>query len=243
MTSDRVDFFIVGAMKSGTTSLRSVLGRSPDVDACPREMHFFDNDDNFARGFDWYHAQFGPARPGVRRGEKSPSYGFSAQGAARIADYNPDARILWIFRDPVARAVSNYYHARRRRDDAPALEHAIDNRVALERRNAKTAYVYRSEYQKHLDNFARFPSGQMRILIFEEVLEGARPDIAETFGFLGVRAPAKVGFPHSNEGDAELRESNPVSSATIAELRSLLRPTVEAIEERLGRRIPAWSGA
>lgn len=240
MSGERVDFFIVGAMKSGTTSLRSVLGRSTGINACAHEMHFFDNDENYARGFDWYHAQFAPNGPGVLRGEKSPSYGFSAEWGARIADYNPEAKILWIFRDPVARAISNFYHAKRRRDDAPSLEKAIADRDALERRNAKTAYVFRSEYQKHLDNFARFPPEQTHILIFEEMLERGEEIVAGTFGFLGAPAPAKLRFPHSNEGDAELMARHPISAATRAELRRVLAPTVEAIENRLSRRLPAW---
>jgi hypothetical protein len=239
MSSDRVDFFIVGAMKSGTSSLRSAIGRSQDVNIASNELHFFDNDNNFARGLDWYHAQFEPNAADVLRGEKSPSYGFSRQWAERIAAYNPGAKILWIFRDPAERAISNFYHAKKRQLDAPDLNHAIENQDALERQNAKNAYVFRSEYQKHLANFDCFPRDQMRVLIFEEMLE--RPaDIAETFQFLGAEPPAKLGFPHANEGDADLKERFPISDATRAELDRVLRPTVEAVEDWLGRPIAKW---
>lgn len=105
------DFLIIGAMKAGSTSLWRWLEAHPDV-ALPaeKEPNFFSDDRVWRRGERWYRGLF-PAE-GVT-GEASVAYSDPAlaeSAAARAGDLAPEARLLFIARDPVARMRSHYRH-------------------------------------------------------------------------------------------------------------------------------------
>ena len=48
------DFLVVGAMKAGTTSLSGYLSQHPDIHMPPGEVHYFDREEHFAQGEQWY---------------------------------------------------------------------------------------------------------------------------------------------------------------------------------------------
>lgn len=114
MSTDLPDFLIVGAMKCGTSTLQAQLTLQPGIFmTTPKEPNFFSDDDVHARGLDWYRALFSGARPGDLKGEASTHY-------TKLPTY-PDClprltatlaapRIIYLIRDPVARAVSHYIH-------------------------------------------------------------------------------------------------------------------------------------
>lgn len=108
------DFVIIGAMKCGTSTLAAQLGAQDGVFmSTPKEPNFFSDDDIFAKGMDWYESLFADARPGDLKGEASthytklPTY---PDCADRLHAALPDARLVYITRDPVARLVSHYIH-------------------------------------------------------------------------------------------------------------------------------------
>lgn len=67
------NFLIVGVMKAGTTTLAYYLNQHPDVFLPDREIHFFDNDKNYARGIQWYEGHFVQACAEQIVGEKTPT--------------------------------------------------------------------------------------------------------------------------------------------------------------------------
>src|SRR5262249_13384323 len=93
--NDRPDFFIVGAPRSGTTAMAQFLSGHPDIFMARKEMHVFGADLRFGRRFyrrdlPTYLAEFrGHGRR--RAGEASVWYLFSAQAAAEIKRFNPEA--------------------------------------------------------------------------------------------------------------------------------------------------------
>ena len=123
-----VDIFIAGMQKSGTTSLFSYLSRHPSLTA-PRvkETHHFDDE-----SLDWgtanqerLHAFFDPGPPGTRYFEATPIYCFWPSALGRIHRYNPQARIILIFRDPIARAYSHWRMERVRKTEPLSFSAAI----------------------------------------------------------------------------------------------------------------------
>ena len=104
-------FVIVGAQKSGTTTLHDLLGQLPDAWMSePKELHFFGKHPN--RGLEWYADQFRPGPEHVAWGESTPSYLYKDQARAAMAEALPSARFVAILREPVARAYSHYWFAR-----------------------------------------------------------------------------------------------------------------------------------
>lgn len=104
----RPDFIIVGAQKSGTSSLFDYLNKSPGMTGSTiKELHYFDREDNFSKGDRWYESHF-LRKPGQNDllFEASPSYLAREIVPERIKAYKPDIRIIVLLREPVSRAYS-----------------------------------------------------------------------------------------------------------------------------------------
>ncbi|PZX13456.1 sulfotransferase family protein [Palleronia aestuarii] len=108
------DFVIVGAMKCGTSTLAAQLGAQPGVFMTePKEPNFFSDESVFAKGMPWYQALFAAAAPGDLKGEASTHYTkrpIHPHALPRLVEALPDARLIYLIRDPVARTVSHYVH-------------------------------------------------------------------------------------------------------------------------------------
>jgi len=109
----RVGFLVAGVQKGGTTALYDYLVEHPALlMADVKETHFFDDESR-----DWgrpdygaYHAMFTPPSDGRPRlwGEATPIYAYWPGSLERIAAYNPDIRLILVFRDPIDRAWSHW---------------------------------------------------------------------------------------------------------------------------------------
>ena len=126
------DFIIAGAMKSGTSSLQYILNQHKGVFIPSSEIFFYDIDDivqhpdffvqtrngwslhSYDKEIDtylaWYKAFFTKAKKGQLIGEKSSTYLASGKAPFRIVEFLPNVKLLFILRDPVARAYSHYWH-------------------------------------------------------------------------------------------------------------------------------------
>jgi hypothetical protein len=106
------DFVVIGAMKAGTTALFQYLVKHSDVHMPWRkELDFFSNEANWARGVEWYEDQFNPPREGMLIGEASPNYTKRhswPDTAKRLITVVPDAKLIYLVRDPIARMQSMY---------------------------------------------------------------------------------------------------------------------------------------
>lgn len=106
------DFYVIGAAKAGTTTLYSILSQHPDVFMPDRkEPEFFARDERYARGIEDYAALFEGASADQIVGEASTIYSLSPlfpDTAARIRRHTPEARFIYVLREPVSRAFSYY---------------------------------------------------------------------------------------------------------------------------------------
>lgn len=78
------------------------------VQKATEEIHFFDDDDKYALGLDWYRRRMPYSFPGQVTVEKSPAYFITASVPPRIREMDPGTKLLLIVRDPVTRLVSDY---------------------------------------------------------------------------------------------------------------------------------------
>ena len=108
------DFVIIGAMKSGTTTLQTQLAAQPGIFmTTPKEPNFFSDDAVYAKGLPWYNSLYAEAAPGDLKGEASthytklPTYPDTIQ---RLAQAVPAPRLVYVIRNPVNRAISHYIH-------------------------------------------------------------------------------------------------------------------------------------
>ena len=123
MASVRVpDFFVIGAARSGTTSLYRYLCEHPDMFMSPmKDTNFLCADAEWSRWFkyvtpslDEYSALFAAASAEKVVGESSVSYLPHPPVADRIRSLVPNARLIAILREPAERAYSDFVWLRAR---------------------------------------------------------------------------------------------------------------------------------
>lgn len=183
------NFLILGAQKSGTTSLARWLERHPEVYVPPRkELHFFAGDDD--RGADWYREQFALSGSATAVGEATPEYLYRPEAPARVHDLlGADVRLIAMLRNPIDRAYSNFWHARALGQGATTFEAALDAEdLELAReRSGWAALVDRGCYLRQLQRWERrFGREQLHVEIFDDLLEQPLGVLQRVWTFLGV---------------------------------------------------------
>src|SRR5258706_6328567 len=192
------DFLIGGAPRAGTTWLYRLLDRHPGVymarPATP-EPKFFPVGGLYQKGVDFYsRTWFADVGGGRLAGEKSTDYPVSAVAAARIARDLPSVKLVFVLRNPVDRAYSNYLWSRMNGLEVETFETALALEEQRERElpdrlrfTRPFSYFSRGLYadllQPYLD---RFPSDQRLILKFEDLVAAPERLATRLHGFLGV---------------------------------------------------------
>jgi hypothetical protein len=187
------NFIIVGAPRCGTTSLAGYLADHPDVYvAGQKEVRYFDH--NYKRGASWYRAQFKGA--GTRRlvGEATPNYMFDEGAIRRMAELLPDAKLIAILREPVARAYSDYWFRRGRRGDDRSFEEAIEQelRPGYTSSGHLPSALEASTYLPALERICRYyPRSSLTVMLLEELNSAPEATFGSLCDFLGIDASVK----------------------------------------------------
>jgi hypothetical protein len=188
---------IAGAQRAGTTFLYHLLDQHPQIElARPLrpEPKFFLQEELYQQGLAAYHRQFFQLRPAAAvLGEKSTSYMEHPAVAGRIRDLLPEAKLLFLLRDPVERAISNYWFSFDYGAEHASLEEAMTREAEQvaeydrERYSVSPfAYLRRGLYLELLEPFLQcFPRSNIMILVFERFIRGEQ-EIGKVFRFLGV---------------------------------------------------------
>ena len=206
MKNFKVDFFVVGAARSGTTSLYNYLKQHPDL-FLPniKELnHFSKVESNQPQDYQrpkkeiLYHTKiisspevyqdlYEEATAQQRKGDISPSYLWESNTAQRIFDHNPEAKIIVTLRNPVERAFSHYVmNLSVGYDTEPSFERAIQ---AKEKRiwGGGNLYLEWSRYYQSLKSYYNlFPAEQIKVLIFEDWTSRKQESLEKLFHFLEV---------------------------------------------------------
>ena len=175
------NLIIIGAQKCGTSVLHYYLSLHPEVSMSnPKELNFFIEERNHSRGLEWYSRHFDPSAR--CRGEASPNYTAYPQHLGvpeRMAAAVPDARLVFIVRDPVERITAHWIHNYAKRREKGDL------RATLLHPN--TSYVTRSKYFMQLQRFLEhYPQEQILVLDQRELRDERMPTLRRLFDFVGV---------------------------------------------------------
>jgi len=144
------DFLIIGAQKSGTTSLYNYLIQHPKIiPAKKKEIHYFDL--NYNKDLSWYKANF-PLNNQLKKrnaicGEASPQYIFLPNIMDRISKEIPKVKILVLLRNPIDRTFSHYNHQVRMGRENLSFKEAIKQ----EERRINKGYKKMSELSNYID--------------------------------------------------------------------------------------------
>lgn len=233
----RVGFLVAGVQKGGTTALFDYLREVPGLQLpAVKEAHFFDREE----GIDWsapdyapYHALF--ADDGRLRGEATPIYLYWPNALERIARYNPDMRLILLFRDPVERAWSHWKMEYARGAETEPFAWCI--REGRARMAAGTpypgfhrvfSYVERGFYGRQLARASTlFPRAQLLLLGSGELKREPAATIARICGFLGIDPPAAPIPPRISRPAAEILYPSVVTGEDVAFLQRSYREEMD----------------
>jgi Sulfotransferase domain len=201
------NLIVIGAQKCGTSGLHYYLSLHPETSMSkPKELNFFIAERNYERGLDWYRAHFDP-RARVR-GESSPNYTAYPQHVGvpeRMRATVPDAKLLYMVRDPIDRIAAHWVHnfAKRREKG--------DLRATLMHPN--TSYLARSHYYMQLQQFLRcFPRDQILLVEQEELRSQRHQTLRRVFEFIGV----DPDFSHARFSDERHKTSRKTRATPLA---------------------------
>ncbi len=213
------NFYIVGAARSGTTSLTHYLGQHPQIYMSPhKEASFFvaehlpsafqgpgDERANrlFIRDRDDYEALFAGAE-GKAVGECSVLYLYYPAAGA-IAKAVPDAKIVILLRHPVDRAYSAYLHQLRDARERLSFEEGLAQEDERKRAGYEPMWHYfemgryAERVRAYLEHFGR---ERVYVVWYEEFVQQPRGVLSRLFEFLGVDAayPVNVAVRYNQSG-------------------------------------------
>jgi hypothetical protein len=217
------DFFIVGHAKSGTTALYEMLKPHPQIYMPEwKEPWYFSSDmrprfqprtsGRAPQTFEEYVALFAAARPEQRVGEASSSYLWSRTAADRIAEAQPDARIIAILREPASFLRSLHFqlletHVESKKDlrTAMSLEDARREGRDIPRRSHRPQLLQYSDHVRYVEQLQRyheaFPSEQVLVLIYDDFRRDNEAAVRKVLRFLDV----------DDQHPIQVREANPTT--------------------------------
>ncbi len=200
-------FLVIGAMKAGTTSLWHHLRAHPQIfTPAEKELAYFIAEKNWGRGQNWYLDQFAGAGDATAIGEASPEYTLAHAYPGvpgRIADLIPDAKLIYLLRDPMKRLRSHYLERLRAGSESRSPERAL---------REHPGYVRASQYAWQLEHYlSHFPREQI-LLITTEGLRGSYVEtMRSVYSFLDVDpgwTPPEVSSRTNTTGEVYLRKES-----------------------------------
>ncbi|HBK99164.1 MAG TPA: sulfotransferase [Microcoleaceae bacterium UBA10368] len=235
------NFIIIGSQRCGTTSLYTYLAQHPQIlTPIKKEMDFFSW--HFHRGIDWYLAHFPPMPAGEQflTGEASPSYFDSLEAPERLYSAFPEAKLIVLLRNPVDRAISQFYRLTDLNWEVRSFDRAISDEI--ERLNQNPAYIIgeepgnylaRGRYIEFMKNWlAFFPKEQLLILKSEDFYAGAAATVKQVLEFLDLPEYQLPEYQNANPGSYQ-----PISDSVRCWLRDYFTPYNKELEQYLGRKL------
>lgn len=248
MEGFRVGLFVAGVQKAGTTTLFRHLLRHPGLLApSGKDIHFFDDET-----VDWtcpdarrLHAFYAADPQGRIAFDCTPVYAFWTPSFARIARYNPDARIALIFRDPIERAWSHWRMTRRKGTETLGFSAAIRegrermrDLAPLDPARRVFSYVERGFYAAQVRRAMEvFPRRNLLFLSFHDLSRGHMQVLGEISAFLGIEPFPDLPARHDHPNRADGHVLDPVD---VAYLRGLFRDEMRDFAGLTGISTEGW---
>jgi len=175
------DFFVIGAAKSGTSTLFKYLTRHEEVFIpAVKEIEFFCKDTNFNKGLSWYTAHFSESGENQKCGDSSTTYSrwpHSSDVPSRIKEILDKPKFIYIMRHPVERTFSHYVH-HMRKGVTMSFEEALEH---------NDIYIDCSKYMMQIERYLRFFSkDSFLFLTLDELKQNPSNVICKIQDFLDI---------------------------------------------------------
>ena len=201
---NKINFFIVGAPKSGTTLLRYLLNKNKKIYIPNIDATFWGNDINnlsLYKTMEDYLKIFGKnlEDKNIICGEKTPMYYFSKDAIKSIYNYNKNAKLIIILRNPIDAVYSYHNHNKIMgfeiiNDFAEAWKAQKERKVSnykipyyAKKDKIRYQYKYIYSYDMHLKRILKiFKKKNVKIIFFEHLINSSKETINDVYDFLNV---------------------------------------------------------
>jgi len=180
------NLFIIGAQKSGTTSLHHYMSKHPELFMSePKEPGYFKEAPANEEQTQWYYSLFSQAQDNYKYiGEGSTDYAKIPQyeGVAdRIFESCPHSKIIYVMRNPFRRLISHYWHTVRPQEGDGQTRNMYEAVKYFE------GYMAFSDYKKQISPYIElFGRENIHFILFEELTTSPKEVLAELFAWLGL---------------------------------------------------------
>jgi hypothetical protein len=200
------DFIVIGAMKSGTTTIHDILAKDCRI-ALPlsKEAPFFTNPEKILMGEKRFLSTYYGATKGKILGKVSPQYmAWPDVARTNMAKISPNTKIIAVIRDPVDRLISHYSmyvgQGEELRDISTAIRSCLEAGDSVwAKANFTNTYIAWSCYGRILnDYFNQFPSANMLVLNFNELATNQPSFMRKVYAHIGIESPDYKNFKNIN---------------------------------------------
>lgn len=181
---------IIGVRKCGTRALLEFLSLHPDIVTADEEMHFFNNDDRYRQGLEWYRQRMPPSRSHQITIEKTPGYFISSMAPSRVHRMNSSVKLIVLLRHPTVRTVSDYtqiyFNKLGKNESLDAFEDLVldrESKAVNLRYKAVQISIYHHYFRRWLDIF---PRQQIHVVDGDHLILDPVSEIRSIEDFLGV---------------------------------------------------------
>jgi hypothetical protein len=259
--SKRVNLFMVGAAKSGTSSLARFFNQLDQVFVPEIKEPFFFLEGYGIKTLSEYVNLYEKANNETYLLDASTGYLFDQRVAHKIKAYNPDAKILICLRNPIDLVVSYWTYMRANGNEELPLNRALSEEVLTYRKSkefweqceqwpASYWYLERAEFSTQVDEYLKvFEPKNVKILFFEELIKSTQR-LSDLLKWLDITADNNPALDRVNQSGRRVRWAHslrfsrkPVLSLTKKVIKRLLSPTRQhAIRRWLVRKSMTQNG-
>lgn len=205
LESRKINCFLIGVQKAGTSSFYNWLSQHPQINA-PQEMkdtHFFSYKKYSDKGTDWMESFYEPGteKPVLLKG--AVNYIYFPKVPQALKAYNEKSKFILILRDPVKRAFSAFQYFSKIGIEKRSFEQAIkeeqQGNYASEESRGNFTYIDHGYYCSQINNWLNyFQKETLCIHIYEELFKSPEAALEKTFDFLGIDKTFKPKLVNEN---------------------------------------------
>lgn len=196
----KINTFLIGVQKAGTSTFWSWLTQHPDVygPELMKDFHFFTRPTWRDKGHEYLHSFYKDYEGENIVLHGGVNYYFDPEFLDHVLEYHPNARYIIILRDPVERAWSAFQYfsklGQEKRSFVQAIEDELQSRNSPDDRHMY-AYLEHGLYAKYLRKILqRIRAKQLLVLDYQELFGNPDEKMRETFSFLGIEPEVQVNF-------------------------------------------------
>ena len=243
-----VSFLVAGTQKGGTTALHELLKSHSEICmSSKKEPHFFDTDrylNNNQINSEYYLSLFPEITDDKLLGDVTPSYMYHPLAPARIYRFNPSIKIIFLLRNPVHRAYSQWNMQRRKGLESMSFESAIEREMTQRQDSTavidkKFAYLSRGLYAQQIKRYTDLFDRKNLLFVKSNTLKNQpQKALQAVASFLGI-CPFKLEEKQQTTHFCGNYEQ-PLSDATFNNLLKLFQNDIKETEKLSGLNLQAW---